>query len=124
MAYIQVPKESKTKINQAGKILARGAIFSDEYETALFLAIRWRTCIAYPINTFQASLRTKLKGCTGEPLVEQRLKRMPTIVDKLSRFPHMQLTTMQDIAGLRAILDNVKDAQLVANRYLSNKSFP
>ena len=49
---------------------------------------------------------------------------MPTIIDKLSRFPNMQLTTMQDIAGLRAILENVNDAKIVADKYLTNKGFP
>ncbi len=124
MAYIKVPTESKSKINKAGKILVKGDFFSQEYQDSLELANRWRACHAYPINTFQATLRTKTKGLSGDPIVAQRLKRMPTIIDKLSRFPNMQLTTMQDIAGLRAILENVKDAKRVASKYLSNKAFP
>jgi hypothetical protein len=124
MAYIQVPTESKSKINKAGKILTKDSFFDPEYQGALDLANRWRACHAYPINTFQATLRLKVKGCIGEPIVAQRLKRMPTIIDKLTRFPNMQLTTMQDIAGLRAILENVKDVQAVANSYVNNKSFP
>lgn len=124
MAYIPVPKESKSQINKAGKILTTGSPFSLEYQRALDLANKWRACHAYPINTFQATLRTKLKDCSGQPIVAQRLKRMPTVIDKLRRFPNMQLTTMQDIAGLRAVLESVKDAKLVANRYLNNKSFP
>lgn len=124
MAHISVPIESKSKINKAGKILTEDNFFTTEYQDALDLANRWRACHAYPINTFQATLRTKLKGCSGDPIVAQRLKRMPTIIDKLSRHPNMQLSTMQDIAGLRAILENVADTQQVADRYLKNKNFP
>jgi len=39
------------------------------------------------------------EGCTVE--VTQRLKRVPTIVDKLRREPTMQLASMQDIGGCR-----------------------
>jgi ppGpp synthetase/RelA/SpoT-type nucleotidyltranferase len=124
MAYISVPLESKSKINRAGKILTTDDFFDDEYQKALELANRWRACHAYPINTFQATLRQKASQCSGEPIVAQRLKRMPTIIDKLTRFPNMQLTTMQDIAGLRAILENVNDVQTLAQKYISNKSFP
>lgn len=124
MAYIQVPTESKSKINKAGKILTQDSFFNSEYQEALNLANRWRACHAYPINTFQATLRQKVKPCSGEPIVAQRLKRMPTIIDKLSRFPNMQLTTMQDIAGLRAILENVNDVRAVAQKYIDNKAFP
>lgn len=124
MAYITVPTESKSKINKAGKILTEDSFLNPEYQSALELANRWRACHAYPINTFQATLRQKVKDCAGEPIVAQRLKRMPTIIDKLIRFPNMQLTTMQDIAGLRAILDNVNDVQKVAGRYVDNNAFP
>jgi ppGpp synthetase/RelA/SpoT-type nucleotidyltranferase len=121
---IPVPTESKSQINKAGKILTQDNFFSLEYQKALELANRWRACHAYPINTFQATLRTKILSCQGEAIVAQRLKRMPTIIDKLSRFPNMQLTTMQDIAGIRAIFDKLSDVQLIASKYIHNKNFP
>jgi putative GTP pyrophosphokinase len=41
----------------------------------------------------------------GEPIVvTQRLKRFPTIVDKLGREPRMDLARMQDVAGCRAVV--------------------
>jgi putative GTP pyrophosphokinase len=112
MAYISVPTESKSKINKAGKILTQDSFFNTGYQEALDLANRWRACHAYPINTFQATLRQKVQACSGEPIVAQRLKRMPTIIDKLTRFPNMQLTTMQDIAGLRAVLKMLVTSEL------------
>lgn len=50
-----------------------------------------------------------LRSClTTEGLeldVSQRLKRLPTIEDKLRRLPRMDLSSMQDIGGCRAVLD-------------------
>ena len=56
-------------------------------------------------------------------LVAQRLKRMPTIIDKLDRHPNMKLSTMQDIGGVRAVLPNVKDVYKLVNQYESSKRF-
>lgn len=123
MAYIPVPSESKKKINKAGKELTKGDFFTNDYQEALDLANKWRACHAYPINTFQATLRQKIQNFSGDPLVAQRLKRMPTIIDKLNRFPNMQLTTMQDIAGIRAIVEKVSDVNLLLKEY-NKKTFP
>lgn len=121
---IPVPTESKSQINKAGKILVQTNVFSKDYQNALELANRWRACHAYPINTFQATLRTKIRNCKGDVLVAQRLKRMPTIIDKLQRFPNMQITTMQDIAGIRAIFDELHDIGFIVSKYVENKNFP
>lgn len=121
MPFSQVPAESKTEINRAGKFLALPIeqeydVF--RYSTALELTARWRASHAYPINTFSATLRNRLRRYPSGSIAAQRLKRMPTIIDKLRRYPAMQLTTMQDIAGLRAVLDNVEVAERLATEYL------
>lgn len=124
MAYIKIPIESKKVINRAGKILLSHNPNSIEYQEAQELANRWRACHAYPINTFQATLRTKLKGYKNNPIVAQRLKRMPTLIDKLNRFPSMQLTTMQDIGGVRGIVEDIEDVDKIIGKYVDNKNFP
>ena len=132
MAFAEVPPETKTQINQTGRKLAtplsisRMAIgelpSSDEWD----LASRWRLCHAYPINTFQSTLRSRLRknSIYRKSTVAQRLKRMPTIIDKLRRYPSMQLTRMQDIAGIRAILPTVDKAEKLAAEYRNSKNFP
>jgi len=94
-----------------------------ERDRAWDLANRWRACHAHPINTFQATLRTKLRGFSDDPIVAQRLKRMPTIIDKLKRYPAMKLTTMQDIGGVRAVLGSVEDVYRLTNEYKTNSRF-
>jgi putative GTP pyrophosphokinase len=52
-----------------------------------------------------------------DPRVSQRLKRRPTIIDKLAREPSMQLTTMQDIGGCRAVLADIDEIKRVQRRW-------
>lgn len=117
MPFAPVPPESKKTINKAGQTLARGETEPAEFAAAWELANRWRACHAYPINTFQATLRSRLRHYAGEPIVAQRLKRMPTIIDKLRRYPTMQLTTMQDIGGLRVVLRALPQVRRLAAQY-------
>ncbi|MBN1506255.1 MAG: RelA/SpoT domain-containing protein [Sedimentisphaerales bacterium] len=117
MAFARVPRESRNQINKAGAILAADNPDFRDYAWALDLADRWRACHAYPINTFQATLRTKLRSYPEDPIAAQRLKRMPTIIDKLKRYPAMKLSTMQDIGGVRAILGSVKDVYRLVGEY-------
>ena len=125
MTFSEPPKYSKSQINKAGKILrTQEDVSSSDFESAIKIAEKWRACHAYPINTFQSTLRTKLRSYHNEPIVAQRLKRMPTIIDKLQRYPNMQLTTMQDIGGLRAILGSVKDVYKLAKDYRENERLP
>ncbi len=122
MRFPPVPAESKTSINKAGKVLIDKTSTDADFDWARDLAERWRACHAYPINTFQSTLRTKTRNLPGDIIVAQRLKRMPTIIDKLKRYPAMQLTTMQDIGGLRAVLPTVPAAIGLADEYKGNSS--
>lgn len=123
MAFAEVPPESRNQINKAGAILVSQRPSKYQVNWAIHLAERWRACHAYPINTFQATLRTKLRNYPGDPIAAQRLKRMPTIIDKLKRYPAMKLTTMQDIGGVRAIMHSVKDVNKLVAEYRDSKRF-
>jgi putative GTP pyrophosphokinase len=108
MAFVK-PKFSKSQVDRAGEILANPADKTEaEHSWAAEVLANWRACHGYPINTFQATLRSKLKNGYGEAIVAQRLKRAPSIILKLQRFGRMRLARMQDIGGLRAILATVK----------------
>jgi ppGpp synthetase/RelA/SpoT-type nucleotidyltranferase len=57
--------------------------------------------------------------CTVE--VSQRLKRVPTILDKITRYPDMRLAKMQDIGGCRAVLSTVDELRRVERRVRKNR---
>lgn len=123
MSFAKVPTISKGRINLAGKVLSENKPNGLTLDDAVSIADSWRACHAYPINTFQATLRRKLKKFSNNPLVAQRLKRMPTIIQKLRIYPKMQLARMQDIGGVRAILNSVHDVYLLAAEYKDKSRF-
>lgn len=112
------PQFTKGQINRAGELLA--AVIpvdpSDEAWAVQVLA-NWRACHAYPINTFQATLRKRLKEIDAVALVAQRLKRAPSIIFKLQRFEGMKLARMQDIGGLRAVVSSIAKVKKLEQSY-------
>lgn len=115
------PQYSKTQVNKAGKILASNKIFDADLLWAVGVVDNWRSCHGYPINTFQATLRHKLKTIDANAIVAQRLKRMFSIVGKLRRFENMQLARMQDIGGLRAVVSNLTKVRKLEKDYLNSR---
>jgi putative GTP pyrophosphokinase len=106
------PQYSKTQVNKAGIILTSDIDAANfdvkSWLWAFGVLSNWRACHSYLINTFNSNLRKKLKKIDSEALVAQRLKRTPSILHKLERFRSMQLSRMQDIGGLRAIVGTPK----------------
>ncbi|HHB77039.1 MAG TPA: (p)ppGpp synthetase [Desulfobulbus sp.] len=111
------PIYSKSKVNKAGKILVNLDDHLDDFMWAFDVVNNWRACHGYPINTFQATLRQKLKNIDSKALVAQRMKRMPSIVSKLRRIDGMQLARMQDIGGLRAVVSTLKKVRQLRENY-------
>ena len=118
---------SKAAVDRAGKLWrdltspGRDRPLSrDEVEALLDAATIidwWRQRHARPLATLNANVRYYLDEVEERPhQVTQRLKRFPTIVDKLRRFPHMALTQMEDIGGLRVILPDQPAVDGVASR--------
>lgn len=122
MTALRVPSYSKSQINKAGEIVTAGKIDSPEYADALHMINEWRTCHAYPMNTFQATLRKKVSKYKS-PLVAQRLKRLPTIINKLSRYPDMSLARMQDIGGVRAVVNSIAEVRSIQSEYEDTTRF-
>ncbi len=116
MSYPKRPNHSKTEINRAGQSLVNNSPKTVEYQKALAIVNEWRVCHAYPISTFKSTLRKKVAGYK-DPIVAQRLKRLPTIIDKLKRYPDMNLARMQDIGGIRSIVNTVKQVEELQSYY-------
>lgn len=95
---------------------------SAEFERAIDIVNKWRAAHAYPINTFNSTLRRKVRGF-DEPIVAQRLKRLPTIIEKLKRFPTMYLARMQDIGGVRAVVNTIEEVRDLEAQYTRPNAF-
>jgi hypothetical protein len=84
----------------------------------------WRAFHAMPLDTFAKVLKTRVKKISSKEnfIVAQRLKRTPSILLKLQTHKTMRLSAMQDIGGLRAILENVDEVYKLVDIYRTSKS--
>ncbi len=118
MSSFPVPQYSRKQVQKAGETLASLNVSKlDDWLAAFEVLTNWRACHGYPINTFQATLRNKLKKIDDEALVAQRLKRLPSILNKLHRIKGMNLARMQDIGGLRAVVSGIPQLKLLHAEY-------
>ncbi|MBX3360246.1 MAG: RelA/SpoT domain-containing protein [Phycisphaeraceae bacterium] len=113
------PQFTRKEVSRAGRTLARSDASDEDTLRAISVLSNWRACHGYPINTFQATLRTRLKRVDASAFVAQRLKRLPSIVAKLKRYPEMDLARMQDIGGLRAVVKDVDSARRLHSVYVN-----
>lgn len=112
------PQFSHSEVNRAGKILLDPNYEVSRYQWAIEVLNNWRSCHAYPINTFQATLRDKIKRINlRQTIVAQRLKRKTSILKKLENIPDMQLSRMQDIGGLRAVVNTFNQVKVLEEDY-------
>lgn len=95
------PIFSNSRIKTAGKRIRAGTASNEDWD----VFENHRRSHARTLNTHQIRLRRL--GNRISFSVAQRLKRRPTIIDKLIREPNMQLSTMHDIAGCRVIFDDL-----------------
>lgn len=99
---------SKSKIKYAGKIFKSLENKSDEdIKEAMQTLTYWRSIHGKMIEKFQECLVKKALQVDAKAIIAKRLKRTPSIVLKLRRLNNIQLSTMQDIAGLRVIFDSM-----------------
>ena len=102
MAWAKLQHE-RGEVDAAGRLLAKMTfpVTSMEGLGALAIINNWRASHAYPLNTFQLTLRRKARKIERDAIVAQRAKRLESIHAKLARQPSMRMSQMQDIAGCR-----------------------
>jgi hypothetical protein len=115
---------SKGEVNRAGRLIAENLPVTTQAEidhrrAAVEVVDWWRGEHAQPLTLVAANLRY-YAAKVGEPVVAQRLKRLPTIADKLIRLPTMKLAAMGDIGGVRAVVPDQKAAYYVARQLRKN----
>lgn len=110
---------SASQIAKAGKIL-RNITSSDTEQVTWALGVldNFRALHAEPLNVFQNTLRKRLKQLgLKDAIVAQRIKRKPTILEKIQRFGSMRLDQMDDIGGIRAIVNTIAELQKLRALY-------
>jgi len=125
--FAPLPGHSRSSINRAGRELRRwwmtpGNAVTPETIDAFAAMIAFRESFQVPLKKVVMGLRSMV--CTEMRLervgqnvpVAQRLKRREQIINKLGRLESMQLWTMGDIGGCRAVLGSREQVNGVLRR--------
>jgi ppGpp synthetase/RelA/SpoT-type nucleotidyltranferase len=99
-----VPAYSRTRVNEAGRALARRDGLSRDYSEDFNVISDWRSAHKAPMDALHKGLKNLARRSYPEAIIAQRLKRIPAMIAKLRRERTMKLATMQDIGGCRAVL--------------------
>lgn len=89
---------------------------SNEYQDAMNTLSEFRNKHITSLDKVSAEVYKCSQTIDKNVIVAKRLKRTPSIINKLVRFPKMKLNRMQDIGGCRAILSSEKKVQKVKNK--------
>jgi len=102
-------KTSKSKIDKSGYALSKG-IYRDEIEYIELEEIfdEFRKAHLPPLTQTTLEFQDWLSNYGNRYYIAQRLKRKPQIIRKLTRLS-VRLTQLQDIGGLRIIVDSNQD---------------
>ncbi len=109
------PKYSKKKVKKAGEILISPNPSVNDIDQSMDVLSNWRASHAYPMHAMLIFLRKKSSEIDSKSIVVQRLKRTPSILNKLTRFPGMKLHRMQDIGGCRSVLSTVNQVEKLSD---------
>lgn len=119
---------SKNQIKKAAKDIRKSAD-GELRQSAIEKIQNFREFHLYPLMLMKNHLVRTSKKVNKSIIVARRLKRLPTIIDKLERSTldgdsnnSIELTRMQDIAGCRAIVGNSKELYALKERLLISKS--
>ena len=114
-----VPEYDPQDVNSAGKAL--GGMEFPVTTAAGFEALatinNWRSSHAYPLNTFQITLRNRARKIERNVIIAQREKRLDSIHRKLVAKKSMRMTQMQDIAGCRAVFSKLSNVYKLVELY-------
>ncbi|WP_165982370.1 RelA/SpoT domain-containing protein [Dankookia rubra] len=111
-------EHSGKEVARAGDVIASGLAWSpdteDRIRRAFQVAHGWREFHSFPMRSVRYSVVHHMKAAGVHGITAARLKRMQAIRGKLLRAPR-KLNQLQDLAGCRAILDDIRDVrELVA----------
>ncbi|KAD3515072.1 (p)ppGpp synthetase [Arthrobacter yangruifuii] len=120
MAWTE-PHYSKGEIKRAGFVLIDPTATSTQRRDAIAVVNNWRSAHGFPLNTLQISLRKKATDVDANALVAQRIKRLPSIIGKLERYPSMNVSRMQDLGGCRAVLADIDAVNAVVDKFLVSR---
>lgn len=113
---------TRNQIKKAGKTFKSKEIPSkEELDEAINSLTYWRSIHGQVLEDFEEEILALATDVDEKAIIAKRLKRTPSIVRKLRRLNHIQLNSMQDIAGLRIIVSSMYKVKKLVKILKSNK---
>jgi hypothetical protein len=122
-------KHSNSEVNRAGDFISvvggenRRLLVSDEaewgrrFDECFDIVVDWRNIHGFPLKVVSEILARRALKIDPTAIVAHRLKRFQSIRAKLKKSSVNNLTTMQDIAGCRAVLASIPQAYALQTVY-------
>ena len=111
---------SKTAIDKAGNALAKEKFKTyEEWEAADKIFDEFRQAHLQPLTSTTIAIQNWFRADNASYIIVQRLKRKPQILKKLRRL-NARITQLQDICGLRIIVDQNSDVDRLIE-YITDK---
>ncbi|MDV8157993.1 RelA/SpoT domain-containing protein [Acinetobacter bereziniae] len=113
---------SKKDVIRAGEALINENLLDEPIllEKTMDVLTYWRDSHVIPLNVAQNLLNKFIYRIDKKAFIAKRLKRFESIKKKLKRFKGMQLKNMQDIGGIRVVVENLKQVDSIF-KILSNE---
>jgi ppGpp synthetase/RelA/SpoT-type nucleotidyltranferase len=120
------PATNKKQLNDAGDVLRSEDAGRSETTSAFLVIENWRSAHSKPLHIATTLLRRATLKVQKYATVSSRLKRMDTIVAKLKRAQtqSLELSTMQDIGGCRAVMWDISDVVLLERKFEALRNDP
>lgn len=116
-------KYTGKQIIKAGEKLIDKNISTSEFESAMDVLSYWRFSHEHALEEALKMLQKTTSKIDKSAIFAKRLKRHPSIVNKLKRFKQMKLKNMQDIGGCRAIVSSTKKITQVVRELKKKPEF-
>ena len=119
--YMQSRNMSKSALDKIGQNIREDK--AEVIDLAISALNNWRESHGEILQKYYNYANILAKAIDKDNIIiAQRLKRLPTIVNKLKRFKDMRLSRMQDVAGIRIIVEDIKQLDLVDNVLRKNEN--
>lgn len=114
---------SKSKVDNAGKLLSQETFQLEEWENSMQILSSWRAHHASPLDHVTKHVASKAKIVDNKAIIAKRLKRTSSIIKKLKILKNSRLSAMQDIGGCRAILSDKNQVEKLTTSLLSDNRY-
>lgn len=110
--FLKIMRLTNKELNKNAKYLLENS----SNQEAFNVVNNHRALHFLPLIRLRTNLHQHFKAMGGQRTIVQRLKRIPTIIDKMRRFPDIGFASFQDIGGIRVIVESISDIYSLKKR--------